>query len=121
MKIGIDKFMQNEVIFRTEYGKGKGKWGASERPPYGETDVEFEIEDELVWGNNVVLADGDAAMAISNQQVLFQGILESVDGDNCAVLRMKDSILLFVAKGQAFPVGSTIRIAAKDVTLYPCE
>ena len=121
MKIRIIDFNQDGTLnFSTEYGLARGKW-AADAPVLQEYNVEIEIEDTLFWNKNVLLNDcfEEQIAVAENNQVVLKGKLESIDEDNCAVLRIKNSIILFVAEGEPFPIGTMIKIIVENISLYP--
>lgn len=121
MEIEIKELKQDgKVVFITDCGGAIGKWEA-ESPKLKIYNVEINIEDELFWGDNILLNDiSEEQISVTEMdKVILKGKLESVDDDNCAVLRIKNSIILFDAVGAPFPVGSMIKIFANNITLYP--
>lgn len=73
----------------------------------------------IAYGNIRIEDFGNEQIAVAkNGEMILKGRLESVEGE-CAVIRFKNSIIMFVAEGNPFPVGPMIKIMAKNITLYP--
>ena len=56
---------------------------------------------------------------MENNEIIINGILESVDEDGFMVVRMKDYILTFETQGKALYNGVNIRIKVPTIEAYP--
>ena len=92
-----------------------------DKPEIGNVyEIELDIDGILIWGKDVTLSN-DVSFSIEfNENFTFlYGILESVDSDGYAVLRMDDSIISFLTQGDPFDIGSSIKISTGLISAYP--
>ena len=85
-----------------------------------EYDVEFDTDDILKWDDDISLTEvKEPLINMENNEIIINGILESVDEDGFMVVRMKDYILTFETQGKALYNGVNIRIKVPTIEAYP--
>lgn len=123
MKVKINEVIResskNLVTYTTEYGSSKGIW-IGDAPEIGkEYFVEYEIEDNLIWGDNVKKVEEEqCAIGIEGETLYIIGYLESVEDDGYTVIRLGESIISLVVEGQPFDIGVFVKIEVNELALY---
>ena len=122
MEILIKKIINNIVFCKTECGELFVEWVGDIPKPNNVYFIELEIIDDLKWGENVLLANStDEIIFYNNEYVKLNGLLESIDDDGCATLRIDKFIIMFSCKGNTLPIGSHIVISVKHLLACPYE
>jgi len=115
----IDK-KQIIVYFSTNIGTATATWNAP--PPItGEKyDVELDINDEFVWGENAHYEYSENhSFYIENGGYSISGTLISVGADDTAVLNIAGSIVMFSLVGYAGIIPAHITLKAKHLSIAP--
>jgi hypothetical protein len=108
----VNEVINGTIHGSTCFGKINVIW-EGDKPEIGKTyHVELDIDGVYVWGQDIVSSDDDIS-------IICNGILESIDDDGYAVLRMGDYIIPFLTKGDSFEIGSKINVHVKLVSAYP--
>ena len=116
----IHDFSKVIVIFTTEFGESRAYWEGDEPIKNHEYDVEVDIHDVLEWGNDITKNVGEVySIGFKDNRVYITGILESADDDGYSVLRIGDFIIPFMAKGDSFPVNTSILLMVNTICLTP--
>ena len=120
LKIRVNRITNGIVHGNTPFGSINVIWHG-DNPELGKVyDVELDIDKVLVWGKDVLLANsGDFAIVCNGGSTMLHGVLESVDADGYAVLRMGDYIIPFVAKGVYFDIDSRIIVCIDSISASP--
>ena len=99
MKIVIDKILDENIYFSTDYGMAKGIWKGANRPIQKEYYVELDIDGlysyDNVFVNNTkeyVGANLEVYRIIDGKNQLTLLLLE-YDEDGCATFQLGDSII----------------------------
>jgi hypothetical protein len=107
------------VEFVTQFGSARGLWRGGIPQPSRDYDVEFELEDELIWGKSISETEENRfAVFCEGDKVILQGKLEAAEADGFGSIRIKDSVVLFEASGRPASPGVFVRIVAPQVILY---
>ena len=120
LKILVVEVADDKVHGLTCFGKITVFWDGN-TPEIGTAyDVELDIESVLVWGKDVILVNDESfAIDYDGELALLHGILESIDDDGYAVMRMGDYIIPFLSQGEFFDVGSRIIIYIDSISAAP--
>lgn len=108
------------VKFTTSFGSGRGTWKSKILPQKEETYyVEFEVEKPLVWGTSIVKCNTlEYSIAEVQKGIILQGKIESIDENNCIVIRIGDSLLFIETIGDAQNVGSFVKLIIDELSIY---
>lgn len=107
------------VVFDSEYGSARARWG-DQVPEAGlEYQVEIEIPGVLHWGSDIISTSG-AQPSIQSEadKMLLVGVLESASEDGVAVVRLGDTTFMIETNGPAPSVGSNLLIQVNELILY---
>ena len=124
MKVKIINIVSKEpdciVLCSTEFGEIVLTWKDNIPEKDKEYDVEFDTDDILKWDDDISLTEvKEPLINMENNEIIINGILESVDEDGFMVVRMKDYILTFETQGKALYNGVNIRIEVPTIEAYP--
>ena len=116
----VSKDPDNIVLCSTEFGEIVLTWKDNIPEKDKEYDVEFDTDNILKWGDDISLMEAkEPSIYMENNEIIINGILESVDEDGFMVVRMKDYILTFETQGKALHNGVNIRIKIPTIEAYP--
>lgn len=108
------------ALCNTAYGTVAVQWEGKEPEIGHEYYIELEITDTLVWDEHIFLTDRNVFLVENeNEFIILAGILESIDSDGYAVLRVGDSIIPFFARGTPFNIGVNIIVKTHQIAAYP--
>ena len=113
------------VAFETPIGGGTGCWFA-ERPTPGQSYfVEFDVEEELTWGQQIVPTSSDEiSLSTTDGWVRFRARCES-DHDGVVLLSLGGSlVMLDVADVPAgLPAGTSVELTldGRTIRLFPYQ
>ena len=110
------------VSFLTDLGGAVGIW-QGESPTVGATcHVELEADGIFTFGERAIQSDADhPSIAFANGMIRITGILESLEDDGFAVIRLADSLMTFMSAGLDSLIGRFIQIEADHIDLHPYE
>lgn len=113
---------ERNLTVESRYGTFNVIWDG-ELPEIGEKlKVELDIDKHLTWNIDIFLAEDTTHQIKQIQQnIVIQGNLEETSSDGFTVLRLKNSIIIFIAEGTAFPINSIIRVKIRNIKAYPVE
>ncbi len=125
MQIKIAKILQEEeggslIEFETSFGGGIGIWIGS-IPEIGmESEVEFEIDEEFVWGKDIELTNiGRMQMARQGSGVRLVGEIISYEEDDCLSVQLGESVILLEVEGAPRGISSQVEFKVQSLQLYP--
>ena len=121
MIIHVERISNGVIYGSTHFGSINVKWIGA-KPVIDKTYyVELDIEDTLVWEQDVMLSCSSEIYNITCDGITISlfGVLESVDDDGYSVLRMGDFIIPFLAQGNPFCIGSKIEVIIDSIAAYP--
>ena len=123
MKIKIKKIIPKHsgiyIIFKTKCGEAEAYWNGNEPIINQEYYVEFDINQTLTWGIDILNNRSSISIRFANDLVHISGILESIDDDGYSLIRVGENIIPFMATGTPFSIGSSIELVTKSVSLSP--
>jgi len=121
MLVKINEYFSGDMICCSNtLGKLTVRWIGSKPILNSEYDVELDIEKTLVWGKDIILSKTVKHFIMTEKALtVLNGVLESVDADGYAILRVGNSIVPFMSEGTAFEIGSIIKIKVNYITVSP--
>ncbi|MBE7553949.1 MAG: hypothetical protein HS126_23025 [Anaerolineales bacterium] len=129
MQIKILNIISNQdsenyvVDFATEFGSGRGEWNGDPPVISHSYEVEFEIKEDLVWGESIVQVEHEQIPPIKYQDnvLTLYGKLEAVYPDGGADIRIGHSILMVVTVGSLPEINSSVQIRSKRTIIFPYD
>lgn len=124
MKITMDlvTLVAKEVLvgFSTNVGSATAVWRAAP-PKVGEQyDVELEVDDEFVWGENACFSLNNAhSIGVMDGVVTMTGTLISNDMEGGAVVDVGGSIIFIELIGCAETDSVFVDLKVKNVNVFP--
>jgi hypothetical protein len=120
MKIKILDISDSLVRFRSESGEGYAKWSGEKPLPNHNYDVELDINDEFIWGQNITTIDATStSMRGDNYKISAVAEVISYEEDGCLSVKLNESVILLEVEGAPDNVSGYVKLDAKDVTLFP--
>lgn len=111
------------LTFSAAWGEGRGQWMGPPLPLPGERfDVEMEVPGLFIRWVNAVPAPGATSPSISIEgdgTTAVTGVLEELEEDGTAWLRLGDLELTFECLGEPMGIGGFITLRADRLQLYP--
>lgn len=126
MEITITKIevIENKKIvhFKSNLGDGFGEWKSQSEPQVlGSYFIEFNIEDELVWLENINLSDNKEMLIqyANDDALILQGFIESLEdnGERC-FMRLDIDLLVFSCFSMPNDLRDYVKITARKVGIY---
>ncbi len=126
MKIIVKRIIERSkdrilIWFETKFGSGAAKWDG-ETPNVGSKYfVEFNINDKLLWGENInKITENKPLIDYQRNNLIIHGKIDQIYDDGVIVISLSpaSSIMLDVKKTDLIKVGDFIEIMASKVTLY---
>jgi len=124
MKILINKVSKDTediiIDFSMEFGNGMAVWNGNRMAEKDmEYDVQYDITDPLIWGEDVVLSKEKKFSIFTTQEGVFiTGILESVSKDGLVDLQFGTSIIQLEIDGDSLPKGQYVTVRADSLEVY---
>ena len=124
MKIKIEKtyseFGKVRVEFSSDYGISAAMW-VGEVPVIGSFyDVELDVDDDLVWGENISMTSTNATMiSLEEEFFVVVGAVISLEEDGCVSISIGDSVILLEVKNAPKGLSGLVEFRVSDVKLYP--
>ena len=108
------------VEFSSKYGRSSAVWVAEE-PSLGTSyDVEFEIDDDLVWGETISTTTRDAStIDFTGGLCVIVGRVISLEKDGCLAIALGDNVILLDVEQVPKDVSGLVECHASQVKLYP--
>ncbi len=110
------------VSFVSPFGSGHAFW-SGDVPVLGrEYCVEIGCADRFVWGENICPVKCKRyAIRQQNGCLRLAGLLESIDGDGTAAIRLLDDLIYIRVKGMTARPGAWVELRVSDVTLHDAQ
>ncbi len=107
------------VEFVSELGTGIARWASDTPEVQRNYEVELAVEDELVWGSNVLAVENnDPAIAVEmTGQIALKGYFEMHEND-FASLSIGDALMMCEVHGAPTPVATPVLVKATRLALY---
>ena len=93
MKIYVDKVLNENIYFSTDYGKAKGIWKGVNRPIEKEYYVELDIDMLYNYDDLIVSKIKEYRMEMLDEKIQLTLLFLEYDEDGCATFRFGDSII----------------------------
>ncbi len=119
MRVEILKVDGDRVAFAADVGTAVAGWH-DVPPTVGRVYfVELSTHDTPTWGQDIVATSGGAArIAPDGDGVVIDAVLERIDADGLAFLRIGSSLFFFSTEGAAPAAGTPIRVRLATLTLF---
>lgn len=123
MKVKIEECRnENQVLFSSEFGSANGNWCVGIPKSGNEYNVEVDLEGLVVFKENLTFSDlKECKIQMKGNKICLIGLLESVEEDGYAVLRLNDYIIPFEISGELPEEGQFVEIEINEIDLYPFE
>lgn len=123
MKIKIDEVNSNSgnvsVAFSTDFGSAIAAWSA-DIPKVGEEyDVELEIDEEFVWGDNVDISGDHYSLSIKERIIFLCASLISMAEDGVAIIDIGGTKAMIELTGCLMRPPIFITLNFERLSLYP--
>jgi len=120
MKIHVKSVFNKSVYGYTSYGAINVDWNGTIPEIEKWYDIELDIDEPLTWGANIVSSiTPNNTITVRDNMLLISGILETIHPDGYSALRIGESIIPFLAQGDALTCGSNITLIAKSIKAFP--
>jgi hypothetical protein len=120
MKIHVQEYdgTNNCVRFDSEIGTAEAKW-MGDLPDVGsDYYVEIAINKCLVWGDDIIATESlPHRITQSEVGITLEAILESIDSDGFAVIRLGITLVLIETEGTPPPVGTAVQVRLGELHL----
>jgi hypothetical protein len=123
MKVKIDEVNNVSgnisVAFSTDFGNAIAAWSA-DIPKVGEEyDVELEIDEEFVWGDNIDIAGDHYSLSIKERVIFLSASLVSMAEDGVAIIDINGTKTMIELEGCLVQPPIFISLSFEKLTLYP--
>lgn len=120
MKIKIIEIRGPFVTFRSDLGDGYAKWSGEKPHLNSNYNVEIDIDDKFVWGQNIATTDATATITKDdNYNIIAVAEVIAYEKDGCLSLKLNESVILLEVEGVPDNVTGNVKLRAVDVTLFP--
>lgn len=112
------------IWFETEIGSAKAEWYGEKPEINSKYFVEFTIEDELIWGKNILkINEKNPLIDYKNDKLIFQGKVNLIYEDGVIVVLLTPSsfIMIDLKNANLVTLGDFVRIIASKVTVFDCR
>ncbi|WP_250658638.1 hypothetical protein [Alkalimarinus coralli] len=123
MKIKIEKTNNQgdeiHIDFLSDYGRGSAIWAGEIPTPGAMYDVEIEIDDDLLWGENIsTTTKNKPTIAIEKDMLVVAGKVIKLEKNGCLSIAVGDSIILLDVESPPEEIVGLIEFRASDVKVY---
>ena len=126
MRVTVDAVYEADgestVAFSSVFGSAAGVWrGDVEAVAGADYEVEFDLDEPISWGESARPGERPlCAIDVTASGARFAGLLESLDDDGYAVMRMEQYIVPFIAEGiPDAAVGGYVIVESCRLEIYP--
>lgn len=115
----INQAQSYQVSFSTEYGNATALWRGNEPQVNKEYFTEFEIPDVLYWQKDIAATEEVPSIILSENGIVhIVALLESIEDDGYAVLRLGDNIISIESQGEPSNVGNNVKLTTNNLLIY---
>lgn len=108
------------VEFASEVGQATARWDGLPPEEGASYEVEIDVPNALAWGSDIArCSPSKPAISGGPDTLELVGEVEMVSPDGYTIVRVGKCMVRFRAQGQPFPIGSWVRLRARDALL--CE
>ncbi len=122
MRIIIKEFVNQtqgyNIKFATEYGNANALWNGNKPKINNEYIVEFTIPDVLCWQKDIVSTEEKYSIGTENNKFCLIGLLEFIEDDGYAIIRLSDSIVPIETQGEPPALGTFVKLTTNTLLLY---
>ena len=125
MKILVTEVLKDQnrtlIHFKSNLGNGFGSWESQPEPARLQSYfVEFHVEDPLVWGENVSLAEKNVMLIKYEKDIMeIRGLVESIEeGGKYCLLRLDTDLFVFSCPDIPADTQDYISIHARKIRIY---
>ncbi len=93
-------------------------WNGNKPKINNEYFAEFEIPDVLCWQKDIVSTKDKYSIGTENNKFCLIGLLESIEDDGYAIIRLGDSIVPIVTQGEPPALGTFVKLTTNTLLLY---
>ncbi|WP_131671247.1 hypothetical protein [Pseudomonas parakoreensis] len=118
----IVKSTHNKILveYSTPYGKGLSVCKDSPPKANKKLDIEINIDDEFIWGENLIPSTKNAPSISFNLGFTYiTGELIAIEDDGCGVLKIGDAIILISIEQKKIILPIFVDIIAKEISIHP--
>ncbi|WP_144090991.1 hypothetical protein [Pseudomonas kilonensis] len=123
MKIKIDEVGSVSgnisVAFSTDFGSAVATWSANTPKVGEEHDVELEIDEEFVWGDNVDVSGDHYSLSIKDRVIFLSTSLVSIAENGVAIIDINGTKTMIELAGCLVRPPIFISLSFERLTLYP--
>jgi len=123
MNITIENITKNEesifVEFVSDLGSSIAVWVGEEPVQGGSYDVEIDIDDDLVWGEDIVTTSkSTCTISSSGNEFCLVAKVISYEDDGCLSVSLGSSVLLLDVEGAPENISGLVECKASEVKLF---
>lgn len=124
MKITILKIIEPTALganveFSTSFGVGLSYFVGSDLEENQHHDVEINIDDDFVWGENIMPSNKTSpSIAFRERKLYITAQLISGEDEGCTALKIENSII-FISSDKSGPPFMFVDIIAQKTSLHP--
>ncbi len=114
MQLTIEKVIDaqsGQVEFNSEFGQARGRWSGTLPVPGQTYYVELDVDKVLTCGSDLVaVGDGhQTSIHCEGDSAILVGLLERVEDDGVAILRLGQSVIMLEIEGDGLPTPGWVR------------
>ncbi len=127
MIVTIEKIIKNiengyKVYFSNQYGNATAIWNGDKPLISKEYYAEIEVTGVLIWEKDIFKSDKiNRIEELENGKVGLYGVLESIEDDGYAVVRIGDSIVAIETQDVPLKINSCVMVSAENILLYKVD
>ena len=114
----VDQTQGYTINFATEYGNASALWRGNQPKIHHEYIVEFEIPDVLCWQKDIVSTEEKYSIGTENNKFCLTGLLESIEDDGYAIIRIGDDIVPIETQGEPPALDTFVKLTTNTLFLY---
>jgi len=120
--VSIVKRTNNKILveYSTPYGKGLSVFTGSPPTANQTLDVEINIDDEFIWGENLTPSSKNTpSISFDLGFTYITGELIVIEDDGCGVFKIGDAIILISLEQKKHTLPIYVDIIAKEISIHP--
>lgn len=100
MKIFINRILDKQIYFSTDYGEGRGIWKEDTRPFQKEYFVEFDISKLYSYKELIISKTEEYKIGIYDNKINLTLLLTGYDEYGCATFQLQKQKLIMITEFQ---------------------
>ncbi|WP_139372480.1 hypothetical protein [Pseudomonas fluorescens] len=110
----------SHIIFQTSFGIGKTQWSGPGLKMGEPLDVELDLDEIFSWNRNIFPThEVTSRISIVGNSTYITAELAHLTGDDCAALKLGNSIILIELDSPLPQQSGFVEIRATTIHLYP--